>query len=161
MFNIEYEIDLNEFGRPYIKLPDDYEQRSEDRFFALEITRYILQDLLKRNDDRLDNNTTQLMIDSERLLGQLGDEVAHILHDNMKGVGDMIMFMNVPYHISVNSIEKRDALPYKDILFNDKIFDRIEELKVQVLTYNLFNFEPAYEIYELINGINNENWVKL
>ena len=46
MHTIEYEIGLNDEGRPFIGLPEDYEQNPEDRFFAIEITRYILQDLM-------------------------------------------------------------------------------------------------------------------
>ena len=84
MYRIEYKIDLNEQGRPCIDLPEDYEQHPEDRFFALEITRYMLQDLLKRRSPDLDSQTIGVMDDAERLLGQLGDEVAAILYDGMR-----------------------------------------------------------------------------
>jgi hypothetical protein len=32
MLKIEYEIKLNENGRPYIDLPTDYEDKPEDKF---------------------------------------------------------------------------------------------------------------------------------
>lgn len=84
MFEIKYGIELNEKGRPYIYLPENYEQRPEDRFFALEICRYMLQDVLTRRTPNLDGNTVQQMENSETLLGQLGDEVAALLFDSFK-----------------------------------------------------------------------------
>jgi hypothetical protein len=76
MYKIEYSVGLNEQGRPCIELPEDYEQRPEDRFFALEVTRWMLQDLLTRRTQDLDQKTVSAMDEAERLIGQLGDEVA-------------------------------------------------------------------------------------
>jgi len=153
MYNIEYEIGLNEQGRPYIILPENYEQRPEDRFFALEICRYILQDLLNRRSADLDPHTIGAIDESERLLGQLGDEVAKILYGQMKISGEFMLAIGVNYHIEVPTIEERDILPEKNILFNNKIFDRVEGLKVWVIEDKI--------IYELKDGITNENWVKI
>ena len=161
MHNIRYEIGLNEQGRPYIGLPDDYEQRPEDRFFALEITRYILGDLLVRRSAELDEETTDNMIQAEALLGQLGDNVAEILYGMMKSQGEALILLEPSYHVLVKTIEERDALPETDIVFQDMIFDRIEGLKVAVQTYDDFEFTPVIEIFELVDGITNEHWVKL
>lgn len=160
MYNIEYKIGLNEQGRPHIELPEDYEHRPEDRFFALEICRYMLQDLLNRRVADIDEETAHKMDEAERLLGQLGDEVAKILYEGMRVQGELHMMMSSPFHIAVKSIEERDALPEKDILYNDKIYDRVVGLRVVVQSYDIETFMPYNNIYELKDGITNENWVK-
>jgi hypothetical protein len=160
MYEIEYKIGLNEQGRPYIELPEDYEQRPEDRFFAIEITRYILQDLLKRRSPDLDPHTIGVIDEAERLLGQLGDEIAEILYEGMRTQGDFKMMMGGTFHVGVNSVEERNELPDKDILYDKKIFDRIEGLKVAVFT-PLEGGGTHVDRYELVDGITNEHWIKI
>lgn len=151
MYNINYDIELNDNGRPFINLPPDYEQNPEDRFFVLEIVRYMLQDLIIRNDNKLDNKTVDVMSNAENFIGQISDEVAHLIYGQMKSIGDVEMLMEREYHIKVNTIEERDLLPDKGILYDGKIFDRVEGLKVYINDI----------IYELVGGITNEHWVKL
>ena len=150
MYRIEYEVKVNEFGRPYISLSEDYEQRPEDRFLAIEITRYILQDLLNRRKPDLDENTVEKMSTSASLLGQIGDSVAELLWNAMRNQGDIMLMLDSKYHIQVNSIDERDNLSMEYIYYNDKIFKRQEGLKVLVLDNET--------VYTLKNGINNENW---
>lgn len=161
MYRIEYEIGLNEQGRPYIGLPEDYEQRPEDRFFALEITRYMLQDLLNRRTEDLDKGTVDAVDEAERLLGQLGDEVAEILYGMMRTDGELQMSFDCAYHVEVNSIEERNALPDKDIIYQGKIYDRVEGLRVYVLQPLEIYDKEVSGAYELVDGITNEHWVKI
>ncbi|MDA3779295.1 MAG: hypothetical protein PF487_03535 [Bacteroidales bacterium] len=165
MYKIEYSVGLNEQGRPCIELPEDYEQRPEDRFFALEVTRWMLQDLLTRRTQDLDQKTVSAMDEAERLIGQLGDEVADILYGSMKAQGELDLMLDKFYHINVNSIEERDALPDKNIFFNDKLFDRVEGLCVQVNNtstyYMTHDLMPIVEMYKLVGGITNEHWIRL
>ena len=109
MHNIRYEIGLNEQGRPCIELPEDYEQRPEDRFLVLEIAIYMFQDLLSRNTEALDSDTVKQMDEAERLIGQLGDEVAEILYGVMRNQGEVHMMVDVTHHVEVIGIEGRDA----------------------------------------------------
>ena len=161
MYTIRYEIGLNEQGRPCIELPEDYEQRPEDRFFALEIARYMLQDLLSRNTEAVDSDTVEQMDEAERLLGQLGDEVAEILYGIMRNGAELQMAFDCAYHSQVSSIEERDALPEKDIIYEGKIYDRVEGLRVYVLQpLDIYDKEVS-GAYELIDGITNEHWVKI
>jgi len=153
MYEIKYGIQINESGRPYIQLPDDYDQKPEDRFFILEIARYMLQDLLNRKIQNLDSDTIDALSSSEQLLTQISDEVAKIIYESMRLQGEMKMILDNKYHISVNTIEERDALPEKNIIHNNAIYDRIEGLKIFI--------KEEIELYELVNGITNENWVKL
>jgi hypothetical protein len=157
MFRIEYEIGLNESGRPCIELPLDYKQNPEDRFFAIEIARYILQDVHGRRTNDLNQQTIIALRESSELLGQLGDEIAEILYGSMRASGEAAKMFHKDQDIIVETLEERDALPDKDILFNDKIYDREEGLKV--LVHSKDNY-LVYNCYELVDGITNEHWVK-
>jgi hypothetical protein len=162
MYKIEYGIGLNENGRPCIELPEEYEQKPEDKFFAIEIARYYMQMVEANMDDSIyDQNTFQSMDVAIRLLGQLGDEMAIITHEGMRAQGEVSILTGSAYQIVVESIEERDALPEKNIIYDDKLFDRVEGLKVRVRQL-LDNYEEGMSgTYELQNGITNENWVKI
>ena len=161
MHKIYYDIELNENGRPCIALPDEYEQKPEDKFFAIEIARYYLQMVAANMDESIyDQNTFDVMDETIRMLGQIGDEMAVIQYDMMRSQGEISMMMEKRYHVMVESIEERDALPDKDIVYNGKIFDRDEGLRVCV-QQDKEDGTWEYEHYELQNGITNENWVKL
>lgn len=161
MYDINYTIGLNEHGRPCIELPKDYEHRPEDRFFVLEVARYMLQDLLARRTPDLDSQTVSAIDEAERVIGQIGDEVAEILFEMMKNLGEASKQFGNAFDIKVESIEERDALPIKNILYKNMIFDREDELTVLVYTYDPETFMPVETRYRLVNGIDNENWVEL
>lgn len=161
MHRIDYDIELNESGRPCIALPDEYEQKPEDKFFAIEIARYYLQMVAANMDDQIyDQNTFEVMDETIRMLGQIGDEMAAIQYDMMRNQGELAMMLDSKYHVMVESIEERDALPDKNIYYSGKLFDRIEGLRVCV-QQDKEDGTWEYEYYELQNGIDNENWVKL
>ena len=71
------------------------------------------------------------------------------------------MILDCAYHIQVSSVEERDALPDKDIVYEDKIYDRIEGLRVYVLQPLELYDKNLSGAYELIDGITNEHWVKI
>lgn len=161
MFEIKYDIGLNENRRPCIELPDEYDQNPEDKFFAIEIARYYLQMVYAKMDDQIyDQNTFDVMDETIRLLGQIGDEMAEIQYTNMRSQGELAMIMAGTYHISVNSIEERDALPENDIVYNNKLFDRVVGFKVAVFT-KMEDGGLHVDRYELQDGITNENWIKI
>jgi len=162
MLKIEYEIQLNENGRPCIELSEDYEDKAEDKFFAIELARYYLQGVHSRMSSEIyDQHTFNVMDDAVRLLGQIGDEMAEIQYDGMRTQGELHLMVGSPYHIKVNSIEERDELPDKDIVYNERLYDRQEGLRVHIQTYDSETYLPISTIYELKDGITNENWVKL
>lgn len=170
MNKIEYDIELNEQGRPYIKLSDDYENQPEDKFLSIELTRYIIQDLLQRRNKDVDKKTIKVMNIAINFLGQISDEMAEILYGQMRAMGSIDIMLDKIYHITVKSIEERDALPNKDIVYEGKIFDRVEGLCVHInpdsynedeYPYSEIDLTPITEIYELVGGITNDHWVKL
>ena len=132
MFRLEYDITLNESGRPCIDLSDDYEHRAEDKFFAMEVTRYILQAVFLRRSPELDDNTVSAINTTINFLGQISDEVAEILWNQMKISGDISLLLNNDYHVQVKSVEERDLINTEYICYNNKIYKKQDGLKVLV-----------------------------
>lgn len=160
MLKIEYEIKLNDNGRPYIDLAKDYENKPEDKFFVLEMSRYLLQNVYNRRSSEFDKITANIIRDSSSLLGQVSDEIAQMIYEQMVFMGDVAMNVDCTHHIKVDSIEERNSLSEHAIVYEDKIFKRQEGLKVKVFIGS-YGFKSEYEIYELKGGITNEHWVKL
>lgn len=153
MHKIEYEIKLNESGRPCIELSKDYEDKPEDKFFAIELARYFLQKIYSRRSAEFDKETSKNIELAINLFGQLGDEVAEILWHDMKSLGEATFILGRNYHIIVDAIEDRNNLSDKGIVQNDKIYMKQEGLKVFVT--------KETKIYELKGGISNDNWEEI
>jgi len=151
MPTIEYEIKLNDEGRPCIDLPKNYEQIPEDKFFWLEMARYFLQVTHnKMTAPPYDQNTIDMMDISIRLLGQVGDEMARILWHSMKAAGETTLAFN-RWHVYVNTTEERDAIPEHGMIQDGKLYLREEGLIVYVL-------EGARR-FVLRGGTTNDNWI--
>jgi hypothetical protein len=149
MLKIEYEIKLNETGRPCIELSDDYEHRAEDKFFAMEMARYFLQVTHSRmTPEAYTQHTIDEMDRAIRLIGQIGDEMAEIIWNQMKSMGEIDMVVNKKYHIVAITIEELNTLP--DIIaWNNKLYPKENGLKALVA--------QDQNIYEFNDG----NWKKL
>lgn len=153
MHKIEYEIKLNENGRPYIYLPEDFEDKSEHKFFVMELTIYMLQEIYHKRINQLDQNTIDKLKQSIDVLLMVSDEAADIIKGQLETMGDVSLITNKAHHIQVKTIKERDNLNYNGIIYNNKIFKRIEGLKVLVT--------EDMKIYELKDGIDNKNWVEI
>ena len=155
MLKIEYKIKLNDTSRPCIELAEDYEDKSEDKFFAIELARYFLQSVLTNSGHLKYNQETLVEIDrSIRLLGQIGDNMAEIIWKEMKDRGEIDLMINKTYHIRVDSIEERNNIG-ELTAFRNKLYERKEGLRVLVT-------EPHKSIiFELTGGITNEHWLKI
>jgi len=153
MHKIEYEIKLNENGRPYIYLPEDFEDKSEHKFFVMELTIYMLQEIYHKRINQLDQNTIDKLKQSIDVLLMVSDEAAGIIKGQLETMGDILLITNKAHHIQVKTINERDNLNYNGIIYNNKIFKRIEGLKVLVT--------EDMKIYELKDGIDNKNWVEI
>jgi len=153
MFEIKYNIKLNDAGRPYIDLPEEYEDKPEDKFFVLELTRYLFISILHTNGDNYDETTIAHINNTLDLLDKVSDEMAVLIKKQMEVLGVTELTVQRNYHIQVDNIEQRDKLNYEGIIYRNKIFKRIEGLKVLVL--------DDMNVYELQGGIDNKHWVKL
>jgi len=153
MFEIKYNIKLNDIGRPYIDLPEEYEDKPEDKFFVLELTRYLFVSILNNNGDNYDVNTKAHIENTLDLLDKVSDELALLIKTEMENMGVAELTTRTNYHIQVETIEQRDNLNYNGIIYRDKIFKRVEGLKVLVL--------KDMNVYELKGGVDNKHWTKL
>ena len=78
---------LDERGRPCIGLPAIYKDKPEDKFFAIEIARYVLQNTYDRLSENFDEDTAKKIDLTIRVLGQVSDEMAELLWNTMKAYG--------------------------------------------------------------------------
>jgi hypothetical protein len=153
MLKIQFEIKLNEEGRPYIYLPDDYRDNPQDRFFALEISRYMLQMIYARKGTKFDEKSVQAMEVTLATLENISNEVAALLRKEMEFLGDRESIFQANYHLIVDTLGERDNLNYEGIVVGDKIHRRQEGLRVLV--------KDGMTVYELVDGIDNENWKEI
>lgn len=153
MHTIDYEINLNEHGRPCIGLPPSYNDKPEDKFFAIEIARYVLQGVYERRSAEFDKDAAKTIDITIRLLGQVGDQMAELLWNTMKAYGDTEMVMGRSYYVAVDTIEERNSLATTGILEGERLYLREEGLRVLVRNEN--------KIFELQGGNTNENWVEV
>lgn len=154
MLKFEYEIKLNDDGRPYIHIPEDYDDIPEDKFMALEITRYIMYQVLEKRRNSEINETELMALETTfDTLEKVSDEVAILIKEQMEMMGQTTLAMKRNYHIQVDNVKKRDELNYEGIIYNNKIFKRDPGLKVLVLN--------SMKVYELQGGRDNEHWVEI
>jgi hypothetical protein len=153
MLKIDYEINLNDNGRPCVELSEDYVDKAEDKFFAIELARYFLQGAYERRSAQFDEETAKNIDIAVRLLGQIADEMAHILWDNMKAMGELEMMLDKKYHIMVKSLEERDLILDKPIVYEGKLFFKIGGLKVFVTDeMKIFEYKNNDNHWEEVNG---------
>ena len=153
MLRFEYSVKLNDEGRPYVDIPEEYQDNPEDKFMALELCRYLLMNVHDRRNHELDQDSNKAMDATLATLEKISDEVANILKKEMEVRGENELTFKRNYHIQVKSIVERDKLRYEGIIYDDKIYSRNPGLKVLVL--------ETMAIYELVKGIDNENWVEV
>ena len=153
MFEFKYQINLTENGRPYIDIPDEYNHNPEDKFMAVEITKYLLSQVY----DNRKSEGTNLDIESlETTLGTLeiiSDQMAMIIKEQMESMEELDYILQKRYHILVKDIEDRNKLNYEGIIYNGKIYKREPGLKVLVAN--------EMKIYELRGGRDNDNWKEI
>ncbi|MFW5847603.1 MAG: hypothetical protein ACOCVF_01610 [bacterium] len=148
MYKIEYEIKINNEGRPYIHLPEEYEDIPENRFFAMEITYYILSGVLEQHKDRLSDEAVSKIAEAAMVIGQVSDEVAALLKEQLKLTVELDKLVKLKYDFHVGKYKELDKLNPEGIIRNNKIYKKKNGLRILVL--------DEMEIYEL----ENNKWVK-
>lgn len=90
MYNFKYDIKLREDNRPYIYLPDDFSDDPEHRFMVLEVTTYMLSDLIdKYNETGKSENLINELIFVRDFLGEISDESAILIKNSLDGVNEI------------------------------------------------------------------------
>ena len=150
MINFEYQIKLNDDGRPYIDIPVEYQNKPEDKFMVLEMTRYLILSLLNNRRSELPPNEVKALEATFDTLEVLSDELAVLLKEQMEVLGEAVLHTQRNYHVTVTTIKERDDLNYEGIIHEGKIFKRMIGLRVLTL--------ENMQIFELVDGIDNEHW---
>jgi hypothetical protein len=68
LYKIVYDIKFEENGRPYIVLLNDSGNATEDRFLAVELTRYITEQVYVKRTINFDEESSNLIKNSIGLL---------------------------------------------------------------------------------------------
>jgi hypothetical protein len=152
MHKIEYEIKLNEYNRPYISLSEDYENNPEDKFFAIEMATYFIRQSFQNKSHVLDENTMKRLGESVDFLLDIADNMAQIVFDNMKSMGELDSFLFKKYHIKVSTLQERDSIG-EFTAYNDRIYEKKDGLKVFV--------EEIEMIYVFRKNDENEYWEEI
>ena len=87
MKNFEYEIKLNDKGRPYVHL-EDTKLDAEHRFACLELTKYMLFELMKNKENLPDDFLKDLAIAGDMVNG-ISDKMAELILGQMNGLDDI------------------------------------------------------------------------
>jgi hypothetical protein len=153
MLKFEYQIKLNDQQRPYVHIHEDYQDNAEDKFMAIELTRYLLLSVVSRRSDSMPEGEVKTLNLTLDTLEKISDEIAILLKKEMEVRGENVLNTVRNYHVTVDTIGERDILNYNGILYHDKIFKR--EIGFKVLVLN------EMKIYELQNGIDNNHWVEI
>jgi hypothetical protein len=153
MLEIKYEIKLNDRGRPCIDMPPNNGNRIEDKFFAFEIARYLLQGTYSGLSPEFDPETKNKIFITIQMLGQISDDVAKLLWENMRVDGQAFKLIGTPWDVSVQTEEERDAIPEHGIVYNERLYLREAGLKVFVI--------QGGALYELQGGTTNDHWVEI
>lgn len=161
MFKFEYDIDLNDNGRPYINpIGATTKEMSfvEHKFMGMELARYIVGSTINshiHNPEKFslpEGELERLQI-LEAEITRLSDIYANIIKDQFELLGIADRLLNKNFDISVLDEKERDALNYNGIIFDDRLFKRTEGLKVKLL--------KTGQIFELKGGIDNEHWTEI
>lgn len=161
MFKFEYEIGLNDSGRPFINpVGETTKEMSfvEHKFMAMELACYIVGSTINihlSNPEKLTLPEGELerlkILESE--IARLSNIYAKTIKGQMELMGQVDLLINKAFDITVLTEDERDELNYNGIIFNEKIFKRVEGLKVKVI--------ETGQVFELIGGIDNEHWKQI
>jgi hypothetical protein len=158
-YKIEYDIVMNEHGRPCILPLNDIDQHSmEHKFLAYEITRSALVHSFKeykKNPEKYTNITEDQVKSLEAALVEvtsIADLYARTILEQRKVLTETDMLFN-KFEVEVDTEEERNNLNYNGFFYNERLFKREPGLRVKV--------KATGEVFELQNGIDNEHWVNI
>jgi hypothetical protein len=156
MFSFEFEIELNEQGRPII-VPNKDVVKTLDavelKFMGLEIARAVLDGVIDKTKKR-DTESFKTLVEADVELHRICDIFAKAVKDQMDVLKIIDKYTSAQkYDLQVDTMDDLYNLNYNGIIYADEIFKREIGLKVKVL--------QEKKIYELQNGIDNNNWTDI
>lgn len=161
MFNFEYEILLSDEGVPYINPIGNTEKELsfvEHKFMAIEMTRSILTTTIELHVSNPEKRP--LPVEELERLKFLESEITRLsriyslsIKEQFELLGIADKILNKDFDLTVLTIDERDELNYNGIIFNDRIYKRVEGLKVKVI--------KTGQVFELIGGVDNQHWTEI
>lgn len=152
MFEIKYDIILNDEEKPHIKLSDDYLDEPEHKFFVMEMCKHMIYNIIgdsKNLSDAAFNSLSSVGTTIATISSEMGDILKMRLSDEKK----YEKIIGKEYDIQIKSLSDMYDLNYEGFIYDNRIFKRKIGLKVLVL--------EDFKIYELVGGIDNQNWNKI
>lgn len=91
MFKFEYEISTNEEGRPFVEQSKDNLNEPEHKFMAIELTRYMLHQLLidNQNEKGLTDEHLQEIAEVGMTLEKISNQIAGILLESKNALDEL------------------------------------------------------------------------
>lgn len=161
MFNLEFEIGLNDVGRPVIEPTQESAKNMnlpEYKFMTFEYTRTLISGIIRLSNERkeqlpltLDEINRMMFLEVE--LQDWADKFAVIIKNQFELMGVADKLMNKNFDVAVLTMDDRDALNYNGIIFNDQIFTRKEGLRVRVM--------QSGQVFQLLGGVDNQHWAAI
>lgn len=91
MFEFKYDVEYDEDGMPYISLPDDFEHTPEHTFMIIELSLYIINDLIEKSKKKGDPAKIQENLEESYLLLQrLSNNISFTLSDQKFKLDNLI-----------------------------------------------------------------------
>jgi hypothetical protein len=169
MYTINYEIKLNDEGRPYIEFPEDYDHKPEDKFFAMEFARYLLNNVYEKRFLSEDSEQRKEAMGYEHFeeakaitesilesLEHISDEMAYIIKEGMEVTGELLGEVNKHrgYRFTVETLEELESIEGDGIISGDMIYKKEDGVTVLV-EENLTIYEFKAEENVWISKKNN------
>lgn len=150
MLHLDYEINLDGNGEPQVQLSKYYEEIPEDKFMIISLAAGLISNMIIHPDHKSNFNETEQKVFeiTSRMLQTIKRDIGNHLKERIATNNT-----GKNYDVEVTTIVRRNALNYNGIIYEDKIFKREIGLKVLVL--------ETMKVYELQDGIDNENWVEV
>ena len=123
MYNIEYDLKLDENGFPYIEIPNPDEIRIEDKFFNVAMSEYMIAKSFHLNRDTFDENTILEMTNVLTWLNEVKVSLGEIVLEQMEIMGDIDMMINNNFHFKVNSLDELENL-YDKFTYDGKMLTK-------------------------------------
>lgn len=161
MFKFEYDIELNDNGRPFINPIGTTTKEMnfvEHKFMGMELARYIVGSTINAHFENpekyiLPEGEIDRLKFLESEITRISNIYASTIKDQFELLGIADRLLNKNFDISVLDEKERDSLNYNGIIFDDKLFKRAEGLKVKLI--------KTGQIFELVGGIDNEHWTEV
>lgn len=159
MYNIEYEIILDQNNRPIVGMSDENISKTENIFCILELAKFYIENSLLNINQNMNKDELNISSSIIRFFEDVTEEMSNVTLDYMKLNGEIDMLNNKDYHIKVDTIEKLEKIN-KPVVYDSKIYNITPKLKALVLEnnsiYNYIDTQDNKSIWKCITNNQGE-----